>query len=55
MHNADIMFREDVTIDQLVDVLMGNRKYVPCLYCYNKIDQISLEGAVVLFASKFLI
>lgn len=43
MHNTDIMIREDITVDQLVDVLVGNRHYVPCLYCYNKIDQISLE------------
>ncbi len=22
---------------------MGNRKYIKCLYCYNKIDQISIQ------------
>ncbi|KAK4051298.1 Ribosome-interacting GTPase 2 [Microbotryomycetes sp. JL221] len=43
MHNADIMIREDITTDDLVDVILGNRKYVPCLYCYNKIDSVSLE------------
>ena len=43
MHNTDVLFREDVTIDQLIDCIIGNRHYVPCLYCYNKIDQISLE------------
>lgn len=38
------MIREDITIDDFVDVILGTRKYVPCLYCYNKIDAISLEG-----------
>jgi len=30
-------------VDQFIDVLLGNRKYVPCLYVYNKIDGISME------------
>lgn len=37
------MFREDCTADELIDVILGNRIYMPCLYVYNKIDQISLE------------
>lgn len=36
--NADIAFREDATIDQLIDVIEGNRIYVPCIYVLNKID-----------------
>ncbi|KDE04042.1 developmentally-regulated GTP-binding protein 2 [Microbotryum lychnidis-dioicae p1A1 Lamole] len=43
LHNADIMIREDITTDDLIDVILGTRKYVPCLYCYNKIDAVSLE------------
>ncbi|KAG8688094.1 Developmentally-regulated GTP-binding protein 2 [Ceratobasidium sp. 423] len=43
IHNCDVMIREDITIDEFIDVLLGNRKYVPCLYVYNKIDAISLE------------
>lgn len=43
LHNADLLFREDVTTDQLIDVVMGNRKYVKCLYVYNKIDTITIE------------
>ncbi|GAA6005308.1 hypothetical protein JCM10207_002933 [Rhodosporidiobolus poonsookiae] len=43
MHNADVMIREDISADDFVDVILGNRKYVPCLYVYNKIDAISLE------------
>ncbi|BGO98258.1 hypothetical protein NBRC10512_003479 [Rhodotorula toruloides] len=43
IHNADVMIREDISTDDLIDVILGNRKYVPCLYVYNKIDSISLE------------
>jgi ribosome-interacting GTPase 1 len=32
-----------ITVDELIDVLIGTRKYVPCLYVFNKIDAISLE------------
>eukprot|EP01086_Lenisia_limosa_P015020 TRINITY_DN4701_c0_g1_i1.p1 TRINITY_DN4701_c0_g1~~TRINITY_DN4701_c0_g1_i1.p1 ORF type:complete len:364 (+),score=72.76 TRINITY_DN4701_c0_g1_i1:108-1199(+) len=43
IHNAEILFKEDATVDQLIDVIEGNRKYVPCLYVYNKIDNITIE------------
>lgn len=41
--NADILVREDISVDQLVDVVVGNRLYKPCLYFYNKIDTITIE------------
>ena len=41
--NAEVLFREDCTPDQFIDVIVGNRIYMPCLYVYNKIDQISIE------------
>lgn len=31
LHNMDVMIREDVTVEQFLDVLLGNRKYLPCL------------------------
>ena len=43
IHNAELLIREDITVDQLIDVLEGNRKYVRCLYVYNKIDMLSIE------------
>ncbi|KAI5123713.1 hypothetical protein M0805_000307 [Coniferiporia weirii] len=43
IHNCDVMIREDITTDEFIDVLIGSRKYIPCLYVYNKIDSISLE------------
>ena len=41
--NADIHIRGDCTIDELIDVIEGNRVYTPCIYVINKIDQISIE------------
>jgi small GTP-binding protein len=41
--NADLLAREDITVDELVDVVVGNRLYKPCLYFYNKIDTVTIE------------
>jgi len=43
IHSADVLFREDCTVDQFIDLIEGNRKYVKCLYVYNKIDMTSIE------------
>eukprot|EP01117_Protostelium_nocturnum_P010297 TRINITY_DN3700_c0_g1_i5.p1 TRINITY_DN3700_c0_g1~~TRINITY_DN3700_c0_g1_i5.p1 ORF type:complete len:368 (-),score=163.58 TRINITY_DN3700_c0_g1_i5:55-1158(-) len=43
IHNADINLRQDVTVDELIDVIEGNRVYIPCLYVLNKIDQLTVE------------
>lgn len=43
IHHASVLIREDITVDQLIDVVMGNRKYVKCVYLYNKIDMIPIE------------
>jgi len=44
IHNAAVhVMDEDVTDDDLIDTIEGNRKYVQCIYVYNKIDQISME------------
>ncbi|KAG7398500.1 Developmentally-regulated GTP-binding protein 2 [Phytophthora boehmeriae] len=43
LHNCEVLFREDCTTDDLIDVIEGNRKYVKCLYVYNKIDVVSIE------------
>ena len=43
MHNADILFKDNATVDDLIDVIEGNRRYVKCLYVYNKIDVCSIE------------
>ncbi|CEO96803.1 OBG-type G domain-containing protein [Plasmodiophora brassicae] len=41
--NCDVTLREDCSADQLIDVIEGNRHYVPALYILNKIDTISIE------------
>ena len=41
--SADIFCRCDATVDQLIDVIEGNRKYIPCIYVLNKIDQLTIE------------
>ena len=43
IHNCEILFREDASVDDLIDILEGNRKYIRCLYVYNKIDTLSIE------------
>lgn len=41
--SADVLAREEITVDQLVDVVVGNRQYKPCLYLYNKVDTVTIE------------
>ncbi|PWA65284.1 GTP1/OBG, conserved site-containing protein [Artemisia annua] len=43
IHNAELLFREDATVDDLIDVIEGNRKYMKCIYVYNKIDVVGID------------
>jgi small GTP-binding protein len=38
IHNALVNIREDVSSDQIIDVVRGNRVYIPALMVINKID-----------------
>ncbi|MEE3491297.1 MAG: GTPase, partial [Methanobrevibacter sp.] len=38
--NADVLFRDDVTMDQFIDVLDRNKSYVPMLILLNKVDLV---------------
>ncbi|XP_074641512.1 developmentally-regulated GTP-binding protein 1 [Tubulanus polymorphus] len=49
IHNADITLRDDATAEDLIDVIEGNRIYIPCIYVLNKIDQISIEELDVIY------
>jgi hypothetical protein len=40
MHNALVNIREDITADQLIDVVRDNRVYIPALLVLNKIDLV---------------
>lgn len=45
MLNCEVLVRdENVTVDDFIDVIMkDHRKYIKCLYVYNKVDAISLD------------
>lgn len=30
-------------MDDLIDVIEGNRKYIKCVYVYNKIDVVGID------------
>ncbi|XP_052072536.1 GTP-binding protein 128up-like [Mytilus californianus] len=49
INNADIVLRDDCTADDLVDVVEGNRVFIPCIYLLNKIDQISIEELDIIY------
>ncbi len=55
LHNGSIVLREDATVDQLIDVLSGNRVYVSALLVVNKSELLSPEerSRVVREASPF--
>ena len=48
--SADVRINCDATPDDLIDVIEGNRIYMPCVYALNKIDAITMEELDVLDA-----
>ncbi|KAF7790908.1 hypothetical protein EIP86_001866 [Pleurotus ostreatoroseus] len=50
INNVDVAIRQaGVTTDDLVDVIEGNRVYIPAIYVLNKIDAISIEELDLLY------
>lgn len=44
VNNADIIVRDEkTTVDDIIDVVEGNRVYMPCIYVLNKVDAITVE------------
>lgn len=43
IHNAEIIIRGEVSVDQLIDVLAGNRVYIPSISVVNKIDLMDVN------------
>ncbi len=46
--NCDVCLKCKATEDDLIDVVEGNRKYIPCLYALNKLDEITMEELDIL-------
>lgn len=40
LNNASIVIRDDITADQLIDVIENNKKYIPAITVLNKIDMV---------------
>tara|TARA_B100000315_G_C14587817_1_gene594056 strand:+ start:3133 stop:4230 length:1098 start_codon:yes stop_codon:yes gene_type:complete len=40
IHNANVVISEDVSIDQIIDAISGNRVYIPSILVLNKIDLV---------------
>jgi ribosome-interacting GTPase 1 len=49
-NSARVVIREDITDEQLVDVLLGNRTYAPSLTVMNKIDLVNAGFTIALAA-----
>jgi small GTP-binding protein len=41
INHGSVIIREDITDDQLIDVVVGNRRYIPSIAILNKIDLVS--------------
>lgn len=54
INNAEVHFEGNsiYTEDDLIDVIEGNRKYVPCIYVLNKIDKITIEELDMIYRIK---
>lgn len=43
IHSAEVIIRQKITIEQLIDAILGNRKYIPGIVAINKVDLASGE------------
>lgn len=43
IHNADVIIRENIGVDEFIDVVVGNRVYTKSLKVVNKIDLVNKE------------
>ncbi|MEM4524371.1 MAG: GTP-binding protein, partial [Archaeoglobaceae archaeon] len=54
IHNADVLIREDLSVERLIDALNGNCVYVPSITVVNKIDimDVEVKDAIKISAEK---
>jgi len=43
LNNANIVIRENIDVDQLIDAIEGNKKYIPLIVALNKVDMVNLQ------------
>ncbi|MDP6138577.1 MAG: GTP-binding protein [Candidatus Woesearchaeota archaeon] len=43
INNANVVIREDINADQMIDVIEGNKAYLPAIVVLNKIDMVGKE------------
>ena len=41
INHGSVIIREDITDDQLIDIIAGNRRYIPSITVLNKIDLVN--------------
>jgi hypothetical protein len=41
INNADVVIRDKINADQLIDIIAGNKLYIPAITVFNKIDTVS--------------
>jgi len=51
--NADVVIREDLSVDELIDVLAGNRVYAKAMVVVNKIDLVKDKNYMKGLKEKF--
>ncbi len=43
INNAEVLIRSPVDVDDFIDCIEGNKKYLPAIVCLNKVDLVSAE------------
>lgn len=43
INNAEVLIRQDISDDELIDCIEGNKKYVPAVVVLNKMDMVPRE------------